>query len=202
MTPKRTQTLNTTWHGPESEQLDRLEAIAQHGLETYVEVGDALAQIRDRRRYRVSHPSFETYIRERWGVNIVRQDAGAAPAAAQTAPDLLPMLRWRLSQAIGTIAEVAHLLEARASDVDERARKHLREDVLSSTTSLEPSRRCSPHPSIGIRSSGSCSAASSRRSTQTRIGATTNDSDPHGSTPPLRRRASSPGIRYFSRAFQ
>ena len=130
MTPKRTQTLNTTWHGPESEQLDRLEAIAQHGLETYVEVGDALAQIRDRRRYRVSHPSFETYIRERWGLNIVRQDAGAAPAAAQTAPDLLPMLRWRLSQAIGTIAEVAHLLEARASDVDERARKHLREDVL------------------------------------------------------------------------
>jgi hypothetical protein len=121
----------------ESEHLNRLEAIAQHGLETYVEVGDSLAEIRDRRLYRVSHSSFETYIRERWGVNILRHDAGATRAGEHTGEELLPMLRWRVSQAIGTIAEVAHLLESRASDVDDGARNHLRDDILVLDDELE-----------------------------------------------------------------
>lgn len=54
----------------ESGDRDRLEAIAQHGLGTYVQVGNALAEIRDRHLYRDTHPSFETYIRERWAGNI------------------------------------------------------------------------------------------------------------------------------------
>jgi hypothetical protein len=53
----------------EIEILDQLEAIVQPGLRTYVDVGDALAEIRDRHLYRDSHPSFEAYVRERWGVD-------------------------------------------------------------------------------------------------------------------------------------
>lgn len=62
---------------PESEltaaelgNLDRLEAIAHHGLRTYVQVGGALAEIRDRHLYRETHPSFEAYLRDRWAVNV------------------------------------------------------------------------------------------------------------------------------------
>jgi hypothetical protein len=54
----------------EIENLNELEAVAQHGLETYEDVGSALAEIRDRHLYRDSHPSFEAYARERWGVDI------------------------------------------------------------------------------------------------------------------------------------
>src|ERR1700750_3396885 len=53
----------------EIEILDQLEAIVQPGLGAYVDVGDALAEIRDRHLYRDSHPSFEAYVHERWGVD-------------------------------------------------------------------------------------------------------------------------------------
>lgn len=185
----------------EIEDLDRCEAIAQHGLDSYVQVGNALAEIRDRHLYRGTHPSFESYVSARWGVNIpnghlpsqstLPPDAPAAAAASQALTkvhnnpcevlakaceetlsaladdermvidvrlavrkpgdpegpadgrslessgvakrvdhDLLPALRWLLTQASGTIAEVAHQLESRATDIDDRARAYLRDDVL------------------------------------------------------------------------
>jgi hypothetical protein len=43
---------------------------------------------------------------------------------------LVPNLRWRLSQAAGTIGDVAHRLESHAVDVDDGARAQLRDDVL------------------------------------------------------------------------
>jgi hypothetical protein len=55
----------------------------------------------------------------------------------QTGEELLPMLRWRLSEVIGTIAEVAHRLEGRASDLNDGARKHLRDDILVLDDELE-----------------------------------------------------------------
>src|SRR5262249_9446575 len=44
--------------------------------------------------------------------------------------ELLPTLRWLLTQASGTIGKVAHQLEHRAADIDDRARDQLRDDVL------------------------------------------------------------------------
>jgi hypothetical protein len=186
----------------EIENLNELEAVAQHGLETYVEVGSALAEIRDRHLYRDSHPSFDAYARERWGVNISdgdplsetdttadaratstdegqtrtplnnkpcealaraceetlaaladddrraievrlalrRQGKPGALAdgrswdpwevAEATADELVPTLRWLLTQTTGTIARVAHQLEHRAADIDDAARAQLRDDVL------------------------------------------------------------------------
>jgi hypothetical protein len=73
----------------EIEELGRLEAIAQCRLGSYLLVGNALAEIRDRHLYRDSHPSFEAYVGTRWGLNIA---AGAPlpptaiPADAATTP--------------------------------------------------------------------------------------------------------------------
>jgi hypothetical protein len=166
----------------EIEILDQLEAIVQPGLGTYVDVGDALAEIRDRHLYRASHPSFEAYVRERWGVDV---PAGSSPAQTADTPcealakaceetlaaldhddraaidirlavrkqgdagastdgqswdpwevadaigeELLPTLRWLLTQANGTIGRVAHHLEHRAVEIDDSAREQLRDDVM------------------------------------------------------------------------
>jgi len=46
--------------------LDRLETTINRGLRTFVEVGQALAEIRDRRLYRDTHDTFEDYCRGRW----------------------------------------------------------------------------------------------------------------------------------------
>jgi hypothetical protein len=43
------------------------EAVIERGLTTFVEVGEALATIRDARLYKDTHGTFEDYCRERWG---------------------------------------------------------------------------------------------------------------------------------------
>ena len=48
-------------------RLAELEAVIERGLDTFVEVGTALAEIRDGRLYRETHATFEAYCRERWG---------------------------------------------------------------------------------------------------------------------------------------
>ena len=182
----------------EVENLDRLEAIAQHGLDTYLQVGNALAEIRDKELYRDSHPSFETYVRDRLGVDIPSGDPPSLTTISADAPvtqepraalrnkpcealaracdetlsalaaddrmrveirlairkqrdpnmaadeerldawrvtehagdELLPTLRWLLTQASGTIGAVANELESRAVDIDDGARAQLRDDVI------------------------------------------------------------------------
>ena len=51
----------------ETDRLVGLEQAVDRGLQTFVEVGQALAEIRERKLYRASHDTFERYCRERWG---------------------------------------------------------------------------------------------------------------------------------------
>lgn len=51
----------------ESLALAEQEEIIAAGLGTFVAVGRALAEIKEGRLYRASHPNFDTYCRERWG---------------------------------------------------------------------------------------------------------------------------------------
>ena len=50
----------------ERAQLAELELVVKGGLATFVEVGQALVEIRDRRLYRETHATFEAYCRGRW----------------------------------------------------------------------------------------------------------------------------------------
>jgi hypothetical protein len=52
----------------EREQFHRCERVLRQGLDTFLEVGQALMTIRDCRFYRVTHSTFEAYCRERWGI--------------------------------------------------------------------------------------------------------------------------------------
>ncbi|HLF43230.1 MAG TPA: hypothetical protein VJA46_06860 [Acidimicrobiia bacterium] len=51
--------------------LAECEAIIERGLETFVEVGQALLIIRDNRLYRETHKTFESYCDERWDMSRV-----------------------------------------------------------------------------------------------------------------------------------
>jgi hypothetical protein len=53
----------------EVEHLNKLEAIVRRGLDTDLEVGNALAEIRDTWLYRATHETFEAYLRDRWGMS-------------------------------------------------------------------------------------------------------------------------------------
>jgi len=53
----------------EVQRLDELEQVVETGLTVFVQVGNALLEIRDSRLYRQQFPTFEAYCRERWGMN-------------------------------------------------------------------------------------------------------------------------------------
>jgi hypothetical protein len=51
---------------PADLRLRELEDVIERGLATFVEVGEALLEIRDTRLYRATHATFEAYCRDRW----------------------------------------------------------------------------------------------------------------------------------------
>lgn len=53
----------------ESRDLARLETTIANGLQTVVEVGEALAEIRDRKLYREEHATFDAYLETKWKIS-------------------------------------------------------------------------------------------------------------------------------------
>jgi hypothetical protein len=82
----------------EVEHLSKLEAIVRRGLDTDLEVGNALAEIRDTWLYRATHATFESYLRDRWQMSGPRghqliQAAEAAIAPSSGVVDPAPATR-------------------------------------------------------------------------------------------------------------
>jgi len=73
----------------EVQRLDELEQVVETGLTVFVQVGNALLEIRDSRLYRQQFQTFEAYCRERWGM--VQRHANRLIAAAETVGILGPM---------------------------------------------------------------------------------------------------------------
>jgi hypothetical protein len=53
----------------EVSRLAELEAVVDKGVQTFIEVGEALGEIRDKRLYRQTHVRFDDYMRERWAMS-------------------------------------------------------------------------------------------------------------------------------------
>lgn len=73
----------------EATDLNSYEQVIECGMETFVEVGTALLEIRDRRLYRLTHGSFATYCEERWG--FARRQADRMIQAAGVIKELSPI---------------------------------------------------------------------------------------------------------------
>ncbi len=56
----------------ERDHLAAAESVIERGLKTFVEVGQALIEIRDRRLYRTGHATFEEYCEQRWQISARR----------------------------------------------------------------------------------------------------------------------------------
>lgn len=63
-----------------ADRLESCEAVIERGMKTFMEVGQALAEIRDSRLYREQHETFEDYCADRWGFTAsrARQIIGAS----------------------------------------------------------------------------------------------------------------------------
>jgi hypothetical protein len=72
----------------ESARLVELEGKIKSGLQTFVEVGEALMEIRDSRLYRVEFGTFEEYCRVKWGMS--RIQAHRLIGASEVTKNVLP----------------------------------------------------------------------------------------------------------------
>lgn len=70
----------------EKKEFDRCELVIKQGLETFIEVGQALLKIREKRLYRLEFSTFEDYCRHRWGM--ARQRAHQMIEAANVVKEL------------------------------------------------------------------------------------------------------------------
>lgn len=75
--------------GPEAARLYRLEQTIERGRQTFVEVGNALVEIRNGRLYRESHGTFEDYCLDRWQFS--KTQANRLVQASEVAEALAPM---------------------------------------------------------------------------------------------------------------
>jgi hypothetical protein len=74
---------------PAPDRLAECEAIIERGLRTFIEVGEALREIRDAKLYAATHATFEDYCKERWGrEGISRARAYQLIAAAEVSKKL------------------------------------------------------------------------------------------------------------------
>lgn len=73
----------------EVETLEHYEQIIERGLKTFVEVGHALAVIRDQRLYREHYATFDAYVRQRW--DFERSYAHRMIEASEVMDHLLPI---------------------------------------------------------------------------------------------------------------
>lgn len=76
---------------PANKRLRELELIIQEGLETFVEVGNALLEIRKDKLYEGQFDTFEDYCRMRWQMGL--RQAQRSIKAAEIAENLRPMGR-------------------------------------------------------------------------------------------------------------
>lgn len=72
----------------EQRRFAKLEDVIRRGQQTFVEVGNALAEIRDSRLYKETHSTFEAYCRERWGWT--RQNTNRIISASKVVKNLEP----------------------------------------------------------------------------------------------------------------
>jgi hypothetical protein len=86
-------------------RLSQCEVVIEKGMNTFVEVGLALLEIRDDRLYKEQYSTFEEYLERRWGMS--RSYAHRLIDAAQVASNLLPIGNKPISES--QIRSLTHL---------------------------------------------------------------------------------------------
>lgn len=85
--------------------LYQCERVIESGLNTFIAVGTALAEISSERLYRKTHPNFEAYCSERWGFSRQRAQQ-MIEAATVTTIVVTPLANEGQARAIAPLAKV------------------------------------------------------------------------------------------------
>jgi hypothetical protein len=138
----------------ERQRLARLEDVIERGRKAFIEVGQALLEVRDGRLYREGHDTFEAYCRERWefGRSYAYEliDASRGALVVSGIPDIEPPSN--AAQA----AELVPLLP------DENALVGAWRELAPSTASASPRDKSRTPSSMSASASTTCSPRSAQ----------------------------------------
>lgn len=103
----------------EVQALEQFETVIERGLKTFVEVGEALAAIRDRRLYRQTNSTFQDYCQDRWDFD--RRRANQLISASKVSSNIEKTIGKNFSQILlpqveSQAAELAKLPEDRQAE--------------------------------------------------------------------------------------
>jgi hypothetical protein len=150
--PERSYTtLYETW-ASEQTTLASLEEKIEQGLQTFVEVGLALMEIRDRKLYRDEHSTFKEYCKERWNFSDSRgrQLILAAKFAIRAGEDRYSgnapavVLNERQARKLAREQREPEITEAEFEVIEEAKQPTPDADAASSKASVAP-----PEPAEG-----------------------------------------------------
>lgn len=131
----------------EDGELQRLEAVIERGLETFVEVGTALVAIRHDKLYRKTYGTFEDYCRERWGMTDrrARQLMSAATAVSSLGSGtIVPITESQVRPLSGLKPEQQQLAWSKAVETAPNGRvtaEHVRSVVDQEFPKAQPNRQ-------------------------------------------------------------
>jgi hypothetical protein len=94
----------------ESHELERCEVVIKQGLQTFIEVGQALMTIKEKRLYLISFKTFEDYCLEKWAISKPRAyqliDAANVIIGLSTIVDVLPKTESQTRPLVGLEKDV------------------------------------------------------------------------------------------------
>jgi len=147
----------------EAAALDAAEVVIEKGIKTFVAVGTALAEIRDRRLYRTTYTSFELYCTQRWGLSrsyahrvieaaqVVEMlpTGNTAPTSERQARELTPLRDdpEALAAAWSDAVENAHGGQPTAAEVRDAVRRL--NEISDEVAKARPTSRSAPSPTSG-----------------------------------------------------
>lgn len=134
-----------------SRSLDECEAVIERGLGTFVEVGEALMEIRDQRLYRSTHSDFDTYCRERWGFSRRRSDQliGAAEVVGQLGTIVPSPTTESQARALGPLRDQPEQMAEVMAEVTEEAEATGTKVTAEKITERVKERTARPAPDVG-----------------------------------------------------
>src|SRR5262249_4633138 len=118
----------------EQNDLSQCESIIEKGLQTFYDVGNALAKIRDQRLYRMTHSDFEAYCKERWQMS--KTHAQRFISAVNVVNNLTPVGLDYVNQAvpIGTAVLPRNVEQTRPlAPLSPQMQREVWSDVVNST---------------------------------------------------------------------
>jgi len=119
----------------EVSRLSELETVIERGLETYIEVGNALREIDRERLYRQGYGTFEQYVKERWGHE--RAWAYRQIDAAEVAGNVSTSIHLSTEQAIALAPLRPEQQRELAPIVAEKTVRETREIIREYRTALD-----------------------------------------------------------------